>query len=327
MAAVTRQPRLLVLRALGLGDLLTGMPALRALADAFPDHRRTLACPRGLAPLALLGDAVDAVVDTAGPVRPAVGSAPELAVDLHGRGPQSHRALLALKPARLVAFACPEAGVEHGPSWVEDEHEVARWCRLLGESGIPADRSRLDLDPPAIRVPEPLRRLTIVHPGAGAGSRRWPPERFAAVARAQAAAGCRVAITGARGERALAADVGRLAGLPPGVVLAGRTGLRELAALVAAAERVVCGDTGMAHLATALRTPSVVLFGPVSPSRWGPPSDRPWHRALWAGRRGDPHAAAVDPGLMSIEVDDVLAALDGLPAPEAGEAVAAAGLD
>ena len=106
-------------------------------------------------------------------------------------------------------------------------------------------------------------------------------------------------------------------------MLAGRPGLRDLAALVAAAERVICGDTGIAHLATAFRTPSVVLFGPVSPARWGPPPDRPWHRALWAGRRGDPHAAVVDPGLLSIEVPDVLAALDGLPAVGELEAVAA----
>ncbi|HYI99121.1 MAG TPA: glycosyltransferase family 9 protein [Thermoleophilaceae bacterium] len=324
MAAVGRQPRLLVLRALGVGDLLTGVPALRALADGFPNHRRTLACPQELAPLVLLTGAVDAVADASGPVRPRVDAAPEVAVDLHGRGPESHRALLELAPRRLIAFACPAAGVERGPAWAEDEHEVHRWCRLLGESGIPADRSRIDLDPPPIRVPEPLRGLTIVHPGAAAGARRWPQERFAAVARAQVAEGRRVVLTGGRRERELAAEVARLAGLPSGAVLAGRTGLRDLAALVAAAERVVCGDTGMAHLATAFRTPSVVLFGPVSPERWGPPPDRPWHRALWAGRRGDPHAAAVDPGLLSIGVDDVLDALAGLPAADAQDAVGAA---
>jgi hypothetical protein len=43
---------------------------------------------------------------------------------------------------------------------------------------------------------------------------------------------------------------------------------------------------------------------------WGPPPDRPRHRALWAGRTGDPHATALDPGLALIGVDDVLAALD-----------------
>jgi ADP-heptose:LPS heptosyltransferase len=86
----------------------------------------------------------------------------------------------------------------------------------------------------------------------------------------------------------------------------------ELAAIVAAAGRVVCGDTGIAHLATALGRPSVVLFGPVSPDLWGPPPDRPQHIALWAGRTGDPHGRSVDRGLLDISVDDVAGALERL---------------
>ena len=75
----------------------------------------------------------------------------------------------------------------------------------------------------------------------------------------------------------------------------------------------MCGDTGVAHLATALRTPSVVLFGPTSPALWGPPPDRPWHRALWAGTSGDPHGQRPDPGLLAIGVDQVTEALADLP--------------
>ena len=89
--------------------------------------------------------------------------------------------------------------------------------------------------------------------------------------------------------------------------------LARLARVVAVAGRLVSGDTGIAHLATALRTPSVVLFGPTSPAEWGPPRDRPWHHVLWAGRTGDPHGTRPDPGLLEIGVGDVLAALDGLP--------------
>ena len=62
--------RLVVLRALGLGDLLTAVPALRALARAFPDHERVLLAPAELRPLvALMGDAVHVVIDTAGAQR------------------------------------------------------------------------------------------------------------------------------------------------------------------------------------------------------------------------------------------------------------------
>jgi uncharacterized protein YjbJ (UPF0337 family) len=77
---------------------------------------------------------------------------------------------------------------------------------------------------------------------------------------------------------------------------------------------VLCCDTGVAHLATAYRTPSVVLFGPTPPGEWGPPPDRPQHRVLWRGGRGDPHADAPDPGLLAIAVEDVLAASNPDPA-------------
>ncbi len=179
------RPRLLVLRALGLGDLLTALPALRALREAFPTHRLTLAGPRELAALAHLSEAVDEILDT-GPLAPlpAVLHGADLAVNLHGRGPQSHGVLLAARPRRLVAFEHVEVpDSRSGPTWRAPEHEVARWCRLLEESGIPADPSRLDLSPPQ---PSPsVRGVAVVHPGAASAARRWPTERFAAVARAE----------------------------------------------------------------------------------------------------------------------------------------------
>ena len=321
---MSERPRLVALRALGLGDLLTAVPALRALADAYPGHRRMLAMPRHLAPLALLTGAVHEVVDA----RPLERLDPRLrgadvAVNLHGRGPESHRVLIHARPERRIGFAQPAVPDWcEGPQWRAGEHEVARWCRMLSESGIPADPSRLDIGPPPSRVPASTRGVTVVHPGAASGARRWPVDRFAAVARAEAAAGRRVAVTGSSGEVGLARELARKAGLPSSAALAGRTPLRELAALVAGACRVICGDTGVAHLATALRTPSVVLFGPVPPAEWGPPPERSWHRALWAGERGDPHGDRPGAGLLAITAADVLAALETLPDAAEGSAEA-----
>jgi ADP-heptose:LPS heptosyltransferase len=300
-------PTLVVLRALKIGDLVTATPALRALARAFPLHRRVLCAPAALAPLAKLTGAVDELIDAA-PLAPLPRSLarPAVAVNLHGRGPQSTRALAALEPERLVAFAAD--GFE-GPRWRADEHEVRRWCRLLNDAGIPADSRDLalrrpDVDPPPIAV-----GATVVHPGASSPARRWPARRFAAVARTDVAAGHRVVVTGDAFDVPLAFEVAARAGLPDEAVLAGRLSLLETAAVVAAAARVCSNDTGIAHLATAFGTPSVVLFGPVPPSEWGPPAERPYHRALWAGRRGDPHGSTVDPGLLHITVDDVIDAL------------------
>jgi ADP-heptose:LPS heptosyltransferase len=299
------RPLTLAYRALGLGDFLTGVPALRALRRAYPGHRLVLAAPAAIAPLAELVGAVDDVVDAAplAPLPPSLHHA-DLAANLHGAGPQSHQVLLSAHPRRLIAFAHPDLPDHAGPAHDPDEHEVARWCRLLTESGIPADPAELDLPTPP--WPPPVRGATVIHPGAASAARRWPPARWAAVARAAAAFGRRVVITGSAPERQIGTRVADLAELPHEAVLAGRTDLRQLAAIVASAGLVLSGDTGVAHLATAFGTPSVTLFGPVPPALWGPPPERPQHRALWAGRRGDPHAAEPDPGLLAIEPATVL---------------------
>ncbi|MBQ1071059.1 glycosyltransferase family 9 protein [Micromonospora sp. D75] len=272
---------ILVLRALGVGDLVTAVPALRGLRAGLPGRELVLAAPDWLAPLAELTGAVDRVLPTTGPDRIAwTGPPPEVAVNLHGRGPQSHRALAAVRPGRLLAHRNPDAGHPDGPAWDDDEHEVCRWCRLLHAYGLPADPGVLALRRPAAGgVPA---GLTLLHPGSKIPAKRWPARRFAGLARELTARGHRVAVTGSAGERALAERVARDGGLPPEAVLAGPTGLAELAALVAGARLVVSGDTGEPHLATGYGTASVVLFGPVPAAHWGPPADRPRHRALGA---------------------------------------------
>jgi ADP-heptose:LPS heptosyltransferase len=285
------------------------VPALRALRAAYPDHEMVLAAPAALRPLVDLAGAVDSIVPTQ-PLEPVSweGSAPELAVNLHGSGPESHRVLLRLRPGRLVAFASTPAGVE-GPQWDPAEHEVARWCRLVSESlGVPADPADLLLKPPAIEPP--VAGAVVVHPGAAFPARRWPVERFAAVARWATELGHEVVVTGGPEERRLAEQVAAAAGLPGTAVLAGRTDLGGLAAVVAAARLVVCGDTGVAHLASAYRAASVLMFGPTPPSRWGPPSAGP-HTVLWRGEGGgSPFAEEPDPALLKITVADVLQAAE-----------------
>ncbi|GAA5183215.1 glycosyltransferase family 9 protein [Rugosimonospora acidiphila] len=289
---------IVVLRALGIGDLATAVPALRGLRAAFPTAPLALAAPAWLAPMAELTGAVDRLIPLSGLAALPRGVAPPaIAVNLHGSGPQSHRLLASLKPQRMLAYRTEE--YPDGPQWNEQEHEVLRWCRLLAWYGIEAQPGDLALRPPAARAP--MHDVAVVHPGSKSPQRRWPAHRFAEVARRLAAEGQHVVITGSAEERDLALSVCRGAGLPEDRALAGQTDVGGMAALVSAARLVVCGDTGMAHLATGYGVPSVVLFGPVPPSRWGPPANRPQHRALW-------RPAAHGPALLEINVPEVLAA-------------------
>jgi ADP-heptose:LPS heptosyltransferase len=295
----------LVLRALGLGDFLTGVPAYRGLRRAYPDACLTLAAPAALAPLVPLTGAIDRLLPTEALGCLAYHGRPDLAVNLHGAGPESIDELQSTRPRQLLTHASPLRPEVSGPGWLDDQHEVARWCRLLASGGIAAVPTDLRLGEPA-EPAAPVEDAVVIHPGASAAARRWPARRYALVARQLAAEGHRVVITGGPSESRLAAAVLDAAGLPSDRLLLDLD-LADLAALVAQASLVICGDTGVAHLATAYGTPSVILFGPTSPARWGPPQPGP-HTVLWSGRVGNPHGGRPDPGLLRIDVDAVLGA-------------------
>ncbi|MBE1577922.1 glycosyltransferase family 9 protein [Amycolatopsis roodepoortensis] len=300
---------ILVLRALGLGDLLTAIPALRALRRAFDGERLVLAAPEKLRDIVELIDAVDELLPTAGLGELSwPGEPPRLAVNLHGRGPESIHDLLAQEPLELITYRHPDFPGVDGPDWPAEAHEVDRWCRLLEAARIPADRTDLALPPPP--GPSPAAGAVVIHPGAAFAARRWPPDRYARVARALSGSH-RVVVTGNAAEAPLAREIAEAAGLPAESVLAG-DGLAELAATVAEARLVICGDTGVGHLATAYGTPSVLLFGPTPPRLWGPPPEARQHTVLWVGDVGDPHGEAPDPGLLLLREERVLAAAEGL---------------
>jgi ADP-heptose:LPS heptosyltransferase len=309
------RPVVLALRALGLGDFITGLPALGLIKAALPGHQVVLAAPAVFAPLVPLIPAVDRLLPAAelAPISPRPAGL-DVALDLHGNGPASRRLLSALTPPRLYGFADPARSLV-GPRWLAGEHEVSRWCRLVAEV-LPAPGSPLEspagcqavgcMRLPPVRMPP---SLTVLHPGAAAPSRRWPARRFAALASALRERGHRVVVTGGPDEAALARSVAEQAQAPALLGLS----LPELVSLIGRARLLICGDTGVAHVASNYRTPSVLLFGPVSPASWGPPAGGP-HRVLWHGDgTGDPHGQQVDPALLAITVEEVLDAVERLP--------------
>lgn len=293
----------MVLRALGLGDALTGVAALRGVRRAWPDHRLVLAGPATSGGWLRELRLVDAVLPTDGLVAVPWHGELDVAVNLHGRGPESHRIVQALTPRVLVAFANPDAGHD-GPAWTAEEHEVDRWCRLVGTAGGRCGREDLLLESDVARGAR-----VVVHPGAASPSRRWPAERWREVVATLVDRGSDVVVTGSEEEHALCTEVAGEGGED----LAGRLDLPALARVVQQAGLLLSGDTGVAHLATAYRTPSVLLFGPTPPGRWGPAVDLDLHTVLWKGCGvGDPHGRDIDPALAGITVDEVLEAARAL---------------
>jgi len=209
--------------------------------------------------------------------------------------------------------------VRHRPP--DDLHEVERALSLVGSLGHrlpPGDDARLRVRvPPGAPVPFDGEPFVVVHPGASVPARAWSPSRCGEAVAALVDAGRRVAVTGSRDEAVLTAHV---AGCRPGVVdLGGRLQLGQLAGVLAAADAVVVGNTGPAHLAAAVGTPVVSLFAATVPAvRW-----RPWmvaHVLLGdqdvpcSGCRARVCPVAGHPCLGAVTAADVVAAVDALTA-------------
>jgi len=300
------RPVLLALRTLGLGDLLVAVPALHALRRAHPDHDLVLAAPGWLAPIIDLVEGWDEILPTPGldELLPVPPGRVDVAVNLHGNGPES-RALIDGLGARRKIVHRSEADPGH-VEWLDGIHERRRWARLVAEHESPADPEEVAIRRP--ELPSAAPGAAVVHVGAAYGARAWPVERFALVAQQLLLDGYRVVVSGGPADVARAGAVAELADMPPEDVLAGRTDLTELAALVADAAVVCTADTGAAHLASAYGTPSVIVFGAAPVSEWGPPAGP--HIALTDDRvrRGDVFAADPDPALLAVTAADVIRA-------------------
>ncbi|WP_022882861.1 glycosyltransferase family 9 protein [Gryllotalpicola ginsengisoli] len=312
------RPTLLALRALKLGDLLVAVPALKALRRRFPGHRLVYAAPGWLEPIVrLVGDdspAIDELLPTPGLDEPLpwAGGPVDVAVNLHGRGPESTGVLERLSPRLRLGHAAPGW---LGPEWRDGGLERERWARVATFPDAPADADDVGIMRP--EHPSPMPGAAVVHVGAFYAARHWPEERFAAVLRELARRGLPVVVTGGPADGDRAREVARQAGVRARV-FAGEASLPldHVAALIAGARLLVSVDTGVAHLASAFGTPSVVIFGPAPPEEWGPPPGP--HVVLTDAslRRGDIFAADADPALLAVTAADVIGAADRLLAQD-----------
>ena len=122
--------------------------------------------------------------------------------------------------------------------------------------------------------------LIVLCPGGNWGPKRWPKENFALLGDLFIKKlGARVVISGAKKDIALAGEIKKLMDNIP-VISCGKTTLKELGALLEHADLVVANDTGPMHLAVAMKTKVIALFGPTSPRLTGP-YGRGNYRVIW----------------------------------------------
>jgi heptosyltransferase I len=147
--------------------------------------------------------------------------------------------------------------------------------------------------------------FAIINPGAGWGSKRWPPERYGEVARGLALCGLTPLINFGPGEHELALEVQAASN---GVSQPISCSIAELIALTRRARLFIGGDTGPLHLAAALRVPVVAIFGPTDPARNGPYRTKSAVVRNPASTTSLSHTSAPDPGLLKISAEEVIAA-------------------
>ena len=156
------------------------------------------------------------------------------------------------------------------------------------------------------------QKAVLINPGAGWGAKRWPVERYAAVAVGLIGRGFRVVVNAGPGEEALADAIEASAGSATRI----NCSLGQLIALTRRVALVIAGDTGPLHLACALGRPVVGIYGPTDPSRNGPYGTRFKVLRSPESRRDHTRREAPEAGLLTIQPDDVLTAADELLAPE-----------
>jgi ADP-heptose:LPS heptosyltransferase len=312
-----------VLRALQLGDLLCAVPAWRALRCAHPTaHIALIGLPWARDFVSRFDRYFDEFIEF-----PGYPGLPEREPLWH-RLPQFFAAMQARRFDRLIQmqgngrivngivlscgarqaagfYAPPEScpGPELFLPYPDDIPEIRRHIRLMTFLGVPPQGEQLEFpltadDDAAFASLHEAAALTpqgyvCLHAGGRRTAHRWAPERFAAVADHLAALGLNIVLTGTDQEKALGDAVTQAMQSRP-VNLIGSTNLGALAVLLSRSRLLVSNDTGLSHMAAALRVPSVIVCIGSDPVRWSP-LDRQHHRVL-VGRDTSPGTVCREAG-------------------------------
>ncbi len=297
--------KILLLQLKRIGDLILTTPVVRCLREEFPSARLALIVDSSCADL-LDSVAVDErwIYKKGGGLRGLVGrganawlrsgllvSRADWTLDFSGTDRSTYLSTLSLakrrvtferfrkKPLRKYLYT------DFVASSVSDRHTADHYTDLLRPLGVRRENVSLDLRLPEERLAKAHALLAnagvrkayvVVHAGTARPEKYWPPERWAEVIGfLHDEFGLISVLTGSRdpGEREHLARI-KSALRCKHVDFSGMTGLVELAGVIKGA-KLLCGvDTAAVHLADAMNTPSLALFGPTNPYHWRPRHSR-----------------------------------------------------
>jgi len=291
--------RIAVFRALQLGDLLQAVPALRAIRTGFPGAEITLiGLPWAESFVQRFHHYIDRFVEFVGfPGIAEVEVVPDraacfieelraygfdLVIQMHGSGRSSNHFVCALGARMTVGYyeAMHPEELTLGAPYPHDQHEIYRNLGLAKLLGCPDCDPRLEFPlcnkdrVEAVKLlrllPRANRPWIGLHTGARAPARRWPVKYFAAVANHFIQRfNAQIILTGSSDEKlTVQALTERMLTQP--INLMGKTSLGGLAALISELDLFISNDSGPAHIANAVDTPSITIFGPADHRRWAP---------------------------------------------------------
>lgn len=290
--------KIIVLRALQLGDLLCAVPAFRKLRQIYPHaHIALVGLPWSKIFRDRFSSYIDEFIEFPGypglPERSAdVAAFPDflqkiqkrnfdLALQWHGSGSYVNSIVSLFGAKACGGFYVPGEWCPNDQLFVpfpEQGHEIERLLKIFFPEEIPADETRLEFplsenDQQELSSLPDLKSLhsdfVCVHAGSRLLSRRWAPERFAQVADRLIDKGLDVVLTGSSDESPTVQSVSRnIRGRH--FNLAGRTSLGAVGALLSKAKLLVSNDTGVSHIASAVSCPSIIINTGSDASRWSP---------------------------------------------------------
>jgi ADP-heptose:LPS heptosyltransferase len=298
--------KIIVFRALQLGDMLCAIPAVRALRNAYPDAEITLTgLPWAKSLIDRFPHYFDKFIWFPGyPGLPEQDFNPsDLTFFLNQVQNENYDLSLQMQGnGSLVNPMVELFGAKYTAGFYKEEHyyprnglflkypeegsEIERHLQLMNHLGI--SKNGLELEFPltekdknefeSLNLPIKPKRYVCVHPGSRGAWRQWPTEYFAALADFCVDEGFTAVITGTESELDIVSDVVSKMKHSP-VVAAGKTSLGAVGVLIKNAAALISNCTGVSHMASAFKTPSIVLSMDGEPERWAP-LNRHIHRVI-----------------------------------------------